>query len=415
MIVLFEKTLQNTYFIRLTVDYEGDDVLTAFRIQTVSVIESLMHNSTYMNVKFIDGGGELLNDYPIIPDSEFTITYGRSHEESVVSKFKLSTISMDQMSTHDTNMIAINIDTIHDKWESLFKKTVSRSWSNKKYSEIVKLLMDEIGVTDTEIEETNITTNVIQPEWTNAQLLKWIAKNATSTNGSNGFVYYLTLKGKFVFTTYDSLYNKKPVKTIDYSNVNIYGDGANLLSVDVKYMPTLNNGGFGLNYTYFDYDNKEFVNDSKTITDINEKQISDWYYISESHNEPSKRIYGGRDTRVVDSVNNRIILSSNSVQKIDIFVGGDTTLNIGDIVDLNIPVPEIIRVDVTKNEMYSGRWLVWKIAHLFDGEKGDYYTHLFLTRNGINGKRIKGLIKTDTGKQLKWQQEIENTVIYHVV
>ena len=88
------------------------------------------------------------------------------------------------------------------------------------------------------------------------------------------------------------------------------------------------------------------------------------------------------------------------MQKIEFYLQGDTEIHIGNLINLKIPVSKDVQDGEVINETYSGYWLVWKVAHLFSIRDNNYQTHLCLTRNGINGKTIEGLVKTDKGKEI---------------
>ena len=230
--------------------------------------------------------------------------------------------------------------------------------------------------------------------------MKWISKNSINVNGIGGYVYFLTLDNKFTFSTFDNLYNQKPVKEITHTTLTKESDGYNFLNIENNYVPTLLANGFGTKYTYFDYATKKYITGSKVLTDINERQLSDWYYMAETHMTPSKDYYGGRNINTVDVIDHNLLVNANSVQKINLYVTGDTDIHIGNLINLKIPIAKRIQDGEVINDTYSGYWLVWKAAQLFSISDDNFQTHLFLTRNGINGKSVEGLVKTNKGKEI---------------
>lgn len=402
MIVLFERGSTDRYYIKLEIENESEDsFITSFEIDSISVIENMIGNTTFLNIKFIDNHGVLINTHPIIPDKTISLTYGISKENSITSNFKIASMKVESLNKVDTEQMLVSMDLIHDKWDEMIKKTYSKSWKNKKLSEVLEDVVSEIEFDETDIEETSTAQDVIQPNWTNSKMLKWLTKNSINTSGIGGYVYYLTLDNKFSFTTFDKLYDKKPVKDINHISISEFDQGYNFLKIENNYIPTLIDGGFGMDYTYFDYNTKKYVTKSKVLTDINERQLSDWYYLAEDHMQPSKHYDGGRNINTDDIINNRILTTANSVQKIEFYIQGDNEIHIGDLINLKIPVSKSVRDGEVINETYSGYWLVWKVAHLFTTKDSSYHTHLFLTRNGINGKKIEGLVKTDKGKEIQ--------------
>jgi len=400
MLTIFEKSVDGEYYIKLEIDTSDVELLSAFSIASVSVIETLMGSSPYLNIKFIDAVGELINQYPIIPDNIFHVTYGTTKESSVLSKFKMSTMKYELLSNTDVESILVSSDMIHYKWEDMIKKTYSKSWKEKKYSDVVADVIKDIGFDKTDIEPTKGIYDVLQPNWTNSNFLKWLTKQSTNESGIGGYAYYLTLDNKFVYSSFDNLFNKSPKKTLKHSSTDENGKGFNFFTIKNNYIPTLNHGGFGMDYMYFDYETKTYVQKDKVLTDIDERQLSDWYYVAESNVEPSKLFYGGRDTKTEEVVQNRILSTANSVQNVEIYISGDSDLHVGDLINLHIPVSKKVIDNSVINEVYSGYWMIWKAAHLFDIDGGLYTSQLSLTRNGINGKYIDGLVKTNKGKEL---------------
>ena len=401
MIVIFEKGVENRYYLRLEMETEGDDVrISSFEILSISVIENMVGNSTYLNIKFVDSVGVLINTYPIIPDTLFSLTYGYSESESIIGKFKMASMTVDSLSGTDTESLMISMDLIHWKWDEIIKETHSKSWKNKKMSFVMEDIISAMEFDETDIEETESNIDVIQPSWTNSSMMKWISQNSINTSGIGGYVYFLTLDNRFVFSTLDNLYNQKPVKDITHTTLTKDSEGYNFLKIENNYIPTLLANGFGTKYTYFDYDTKQYVSGSKVLTDIDERQLSDWYYMAKSHMKPSKHYCGGRNINTTDVIDNNLLVNANSVQKINLYVTGDIDVHIGNLINLKIPIAKRIQDGEVINETYSGYWLVWKVAQLFSISDDNFQTHLFLTRNGINGKSVEGLVKTNKGKEI---------------
>ena len=401
MLTLFEKSVNDDFYVGLTIDDgKEDNSLITQSVTSVSLIETMLSSSTYLNVKFMDGVGEIMYDKTIIPDNEFEVTYGINKEENSVSKFKLSKLSINQMNISDMDTFYITADMIHNKWESLFKKNESRSWKKKKYSEVVEDIVKEIGIEVYDIEDTKEKYDVIQPNWTNAQMLKWLTNRSVNSEGIGGYVYFFRLDGTFVFKSLHSLYGEPAVMDMHFAGTTRDKTGFTNLTIDNNYMPTLNSGGFGIKYEHFDYDTKTYITGEKKITDIDERQLSDWYYIPEKHNSPDKLYYGGRDMDTESVSENAILSSSNSVQRATVGLSGTTTLKIGDIINMIIPISnKLIINNPMINQTHSGHWMIWKIVHMFDMEAETYETKLFISRSGINGE-VNGLIQTPKGKDI---------------
>ena len=217
MFTIFEKGVKEKYYLKLDIESDEEINMSAFSINSVSVIETIMGSTPYLNIKFIDALGELISIHPIIPDTEFNITFGTNKETALISKFKLSTMNYSPLSNADTESVLVSSDMIHNKWEEMFKKTYSRSWNNKKYSEVITDVIKDMEFDETDIEETSKVFNVIQPSWTNSNFIKWLSKNSVNKQDIGGFVYFITLDNRFVFSSFDNLYNNPSKKDINHS------------------------------------------------------------------------------------------------------------------------------------------------------------------------------------------------------
>jgi len=402
---LINTSLENKYYVKIYLDNTSnfeERSLYGSSLYKLSIIETMMSATPYVTLKFFDATGDLSTNAVIIPDDIWNIEFGQSDDSFLKTSFKFSTLEFVNNNKTNTDNIMVVSNMISNNWEGLFKNTYNRSWSAKKYSEIIKEIATEIGFTKFDIEETKEEYTVIQPNWTNNQLFKWISSNSVNKNEIGGYVYYIKLDGTFVFKTYDSIFNQKP--SIEFFNNSVQKDeekAFNAIGIKNNYMPTLIQGGFGIKYDYFDFESKTFVTGESTVDSFSERQLSDWYYISNNHNEGSKNFWGGRNIKTKNVVNNKIINSANSVHKTEIFVKGNINLSVGSIINLKISYYSSSLGKSGINETYSGYWLIWKIAHLFDSDSKSFDSHLFLSRNGVNGIDVKGLVKTTKGKELK--------------
>ena len=163
-------------------------------------------------------------------------------------------------------------------------------------------------------------------------------------------------------------------------------------------MDMINQGSGGYEYIYFDYNTKEFIKDTKKLSDSSQRQLSDWSYVATDHSEAQRRYFGGRDTATPMLAENRILDVSNSIQSLDISISGDITLHIGDIINVIIPPSQNSKTIV--NETYSGYWMIGKVNHDISIDSGNFVSHLSLIRSGFDGKKLKDFEKTKTGKKI---------------
>ena len=384
------------YYIKLESEY--DSKVSAAQITSISVIENFSHGTPFLLLKFIDGMGDLINHTHMSPSAEYDLYLGVDQKSAKKSSFSISNIGYENMANGRPEYVAMDLTFITAMWPKLIKDTHSRSWSEKKYSDVVKELATEIGFISSDIEDTDKTFNIIQPDWTNLQLLRWLSKHSYSINGMGGYDFGVKIDGTFVFKTLDSFFNQKPIKELYLSNPTDKSDFFTTFDIKQRYMDLINQGAGGYDYMFFDYDKKEFIKGSRKISDSKQRQLSDWSYIATEHSEAKRRFFGGCDINTPNLAENRILDVSNSIQSLDISISGDINIHIGDIVNLIIPPSQYSKTIV--NENYSGYWMVGKVNHNISVNDASFVSYLTLIRSGYDGKKLKGFEKTKTGKKI---------------
>lgn len=400
--IVFEEEWTDNFYIKL--ESEHDTTANSLNILQIGVIENFSTGTPFFVLKLIDGVGDFITHTYFNPNETYDLFIGRSKNDNQKFPFSFSLGKFQNTAIGKSESIATDLTFMSKYWEGILKDTHSRSWTNKKYSTVLEELMEEIGIEEYDIEQTFKNHNVIQPDWTNFDLINWIANNAQNQQQIAGFDYVIRSDGKFIFKSFDKFFEQKPVdefvlavpgntKTQFFNTFEIKHDYSNLLP----------RGGFGLNYTYFDYNQKQFVSEKTKFSDSKMRQLSDWAFISEEHETASKRFYGGRDNLTPSVADNRIANIATSSQKMDIEINGNTDIHVGDIISLVMVPSQYSKLQI--NERYSGNWLISKITHDIDVEQKTFKTHLEVVRSGFNGVDYKGFVKTQTGKKIKRYSE----------
>lgn len=403
-LVLFENTIRGLMYVRLDMEFSSNEHIQGFKVDVLSVIESLSNTITYLNLKFIDEVGDFLSRVWIPPNAIFTLSYGKDEKTTKTSTFKMSALQYKQLNDSKMHPILVELTLVSDVWEELILNTHSRSWTNKKYSTVVADIATEIGVTATDIQPTHSLTNVLQPDWTNLHLLKWITKQAESDAHRGQYMCSIDRNGRFIFKTMDDFFSKKSVKSIYFNNASqLVNDGTlegfNWFSTSQQYMPVITQGGAGMETFYFDFETKTFKTSKLSITDRPERQLSDWQFLSSEHAHSVKRYDGGRNPQTDIVATNRMLSAANGVYTMDFYIEADYELNIGDIIEVLMPTQSVYR-GVELNDQYAGHWMIHKLVNSFNVTTQTKFTHLFLVRNGINGSQYTGLTKSATGKKI---------------
>lgn len=395
---LFEEAVKEDLYMKVESDFPSE--IFSVAAQSVTLVETLSAASPIMVLRLADQFGDLVNHTYISPDTSYDVYFGKSPNENMKCSFSLSVGTASNYASGVIENVAMEINFLRHNWEKLISQTHSRSWNNVRYSDVVRQIAEEAGFTSFDIEETDERLSVIQPGWTNIQLLKWIQGQARSTSGISGFDIGARLDGSFIFKTFDKLFDQKPkfeyILSDEYSEDSIWD-----MNIIQEYSPMTTQGAFGITYSYFDYENKEFKTDDMVLSETNQRQISDRYFLAKSHEVPMRRMYGGRNTRLVNEAENRILQTANSIQSLKITVKGNTNLHIGDMINIVLQSSRVSKSPVS--EPYSGYWLVSKVSHFVSFQSKMHQTVLELSRPGMDGTRAEmdRLVKTKVGKILK--------------
>jgi hypothetical protein len=396
---IFEEEWTENLYVKF--ESEHNTTANGIGIKRLSIIETMELGSPFLNMKLIDTFGDLMNLHYISPKDDYIFTLGRSDVSAVAHPFKLSVSNMSNLSLGKTENLSMDVTFISSIWDKNTKDTHCRGWSQMTYSAILEELMVEMGVEEYDIEPTDGVFDVIQPNWTNFQLIKWMSLHAVNTTGQTGYQYGFTSNGKFFFKTIDKLYSQKPVKAYflgkPAKNVVSFGQ----FEIKHEYQPVNQQGGFGMEYEYFDYETKQWITGQKKYSETDNRQLSDWCYICKEHENAVNNFSGGRDTNTEKVAESHITNVANFNQKIEIQISGDVDVHVGDVIELLILSGQYT-AEYIINEKYSGYWMINKVTHdvLFDSK--EFKTYLTLTRNGYNGveKDLKGFVKTTTGKKI---------------
>lgn len=399
MYKIFEFEYKDSYYVKL--ESKHNSQLRSGLITELSLFESLTSGSPVMSMKMLDEFGDLITHNYISPDSSYDLYLGKDLMTSKKSSFSLSKIEAENHVYGKTMDVGLDMTFISSVWPKLMKNTKSRSWTNVRYSDVVQELAEEVGFEDYDIETTNGVVNVIQPDWTNLQLLGWLRKQAVNSDNIPGYEFGSRLDGKMFFKTYNKLYETKPIRDLILADETVdtqktFGN----MNMKQDYAAVLSKGGFGLNSSYFDWENKKYVTEKKRISDSEQSQVADWWFISEAHEDGEKRFYGGRDTNTPQVAENKIADVANSVQSLEITISGDIDLHVGDVINLIIPT-DSESSNKHINDWYSGYWMIGKLAHNITFENNVFSTYLTLIRSGINGIDVNGLVKSKAGKVIK--------------
>jgi hypothetical protein len=282
---------------------------------------------------------------------------------------------------------------------NLFSKSYMRSFPNKKISEIIEQIGKEIGVDRVRISPGfDYVSPIIQPDWTNLELLEYLKTNIQTSTEDGGVFCYVVCEGKekvLHFRTVRDLLTQPP-KYKFMNSGNVAGDKENkqiifpLLSYRMydNEGVVYHSGVRKQSYYYFDY--KQGAYKKKTIQLINNKQQIDNppfltpYFSVNKTDDPEVGESLSKNGRNTTSFGDYKGKAKNvyykkllDLNKILISVWGFDDIYPGDVVEV-IFLNDIVNFP---SYQYSGKWLVEQVDHSISNLFG---TQLLLTRSGIH-------------------------------
>lgn len=394
--VVFEEKWSDSFYIKLESEFESE--LALANLESALIIDSFEQNTPIFITRFTDGLGDLITHNRISPDNEYNLIIGENEFESVNKKFLLAKNKFTTTAPGKTENVLSEIYFVSNHWKELISRKRFRGWERVRYSDVVRQIANECGFENVRIEPTEGIFNVIQPGWTNYQLLKWIKDRAVNTNDVGGYELGIRSDDALIFETVDRLNSRVPVRELYMAgmeeDVNQFFD----IKIVQNYSDMINQGASGYRYGYYNFNNRQYVRGSHSLSQSHQRQLSDWSYVTNRHNTTDNFYNGVRDIHTKNIIDSRVLSTSNSIQRIEINIVGDATLKLGDIVNILIAPTEHSKLPV--NEFYSGYYMISNISHEILFKDKNYLTQLTLSRQGINGPEVSGFVTTTIGKDI---------------
>lgn len=385
----------------------GDYNLKDITIRGISVRQIFQEFNLYEDLFSPTLTGELLLsdslnlslNFPIIGGEEVLIEFGTPSLDNIKIKFIVS--AMPQRILQKERAQVIQLSLVSSEVFTDIKTRVSRSWKETKASEVVRTLLAKYLETDKEIEieETLFPKSFVVPGWSPFETIFWLAKrNRPVTEYKDpSLVFFETTKG-YQFVSLASLFSKPVSKTFHYSNKNIRSlerfasrtidnDMRNILSYKIKSFDiprAMRSGYLGnrmLSVNPFDRTFKsvealpsdfETMNSSLPIPSSFEDPTNLFQMICKPTN-----VYEGMANSFLDEIIPFRQTRMNSLFQygLEFTIPGDSSLRVGNMINVQIPSPEPQEEKITKMDSnISGNHLITALRHQVTLEK--YTCHL---------------------------------------
>ena len=298
---------------------------------------------------------------------------------------------------------------------------VSKSYKNKKVSEIVRDICDsylnintfkQINYNTLDIEETNNTLNLIVPNLKPLESLNWLSNYAQSKSSisPSTYLFYQNRNG-FNFKSLQTLYETPTINSYYYEPKNLtmansnYKDLAKDLTNVIAYeiinqfnmLDSISSGAYAnklisvdlINQSYintlFDYDSyfktSKHLNKSNLLTnaknskgDVANKTPEGVLRLTTSLNKQSINPYvlskkqNIKDSQIEKFIPHRLSeMAMINTNRIRLVIPGDPLLTVGKTINFNLPVVGIKGSNGKMNDpYYSGKYLITAVRHKAD-------------------------------------------------
>lgn len=283
----------------------------------------------------------------------------------------------------------------------LFSPSVSRGFSGN-ISTTLETIAAELGADSTDIDVAlNYEKNILQPYWNNAQFLNYLQDNLLGVGGEYGFKCFMkNYKSKKVFMCKSlSQMITDPVSYKFILNDTAYEDQLPIFEYYIYDNYNLY-GIFGMrtqSYSYYDYDNSEYVLDGEVVQDYT--SMTDFFMIDKSdpvYNNVS--VDTGRNNDFSDDFTGRVknCYGNRLINLVKMWI---TTKGLPNAVpgqSVQVFFPHGAEGDDLYSYQYSGYWLIERVVH----NCGDQFlTKLLLTRHGLDTDKATSLLKAEKRKK----------------
>lgn len=285
--------------------------------------------------------------------------------------------------------------------KTMFSPNYQRGWANSSLESVIRSICSTMNFSELNIKTgVSEAVSIVQPNWTNAQMLNYIAEHLKSNSGEAGFLVYCDIPNFFTtrlnFVSLTSLLKQKPkftyMSTPDAFDSTIYPIHTHEIIDNFDLIAHL--GVSKQDYGYFDFVTGKYISRTINLEDVTFQGLSDYFaYDTQDGVEGLSQNYLGvtnNFTKDYDGLaRGNYYKKLNSLTKMWITSNGNAEVNPGDIV--KVVFPEAGRnVDITDYQ-YSGQWLVERVKHQFGSV---YLTSLLLTRCGVDSGKETTFART---------------------
>ena len=274
---------------------------------------------------------------------------------------------------------------------------------------LTNIALDELKVDSVDISSSldRVFMNIVQPDWTTAELLNYLKDNLLGSTGEGCYFCFIKCeldKRIFVFRTLKELYSKNIAYNFTNSSSAFASSSAGVVFYPILDFKVYDNyKALGLKgvkkarYRTFDYDNstldEQELKLNNNVSDIdNFLSLTTYFAIDGGDEDTNFSTFSGRTGSVFNPKGHTKKVFYDRLSNLSKF--WLTTWGLEDISPGTLVSTEFIdRADLVSMHQYNGTWLVEKVVHLLGNNFG---TRLLLTRSGVNTSVNTTLLRADS-------------------
>lgn len=403
-------------FEKVTIKKTAGEADVTNLVGEVNINASILDSTSQMNATFLDAKN-LLSKLPIEVGDVIETTIGFPDTQKTF-KFLISKIENISDSQKQKAYSVVGISEF--AYRSYFEN-ISKAYKGST-SEIALQIFKEYTTEEISIWEESIgQQSLIIPNWSPAKTVLWLAKRSSSpVDGTTKFYFWQGTDQKFNFAPIEKfrdLYKKNPVQKLTYGRNNaMKGQNAAATPNSEASMNTIQEIDYHDAWDVAAFIEKGRAGGRRFVTDLTTKvlNIVEYNYWDSWNNDQSLNGYPSWErnnkmssgylqfdqmsTFLVDGIKMNKVSDQSCIREssfdgsqfVDITINGNQALEVGQVVDIEIPStePKSETMDNKLDQRWSGKYYIVAKRDIFTRE--GYVTALTIGKESLINKEVVG-------------------------
>ena len=409
--IIFQKVADNgNYASSMSVTLSADhDSRVAYATPYEVHINLAMGNvSPVVVVRFMDAMGSIMSRGDIGINEPFYLEISSNSttmSRAAIIPLRLSDILYGNSSNNNngSGQIEYKLTFMFDRWADFITNEKNRCWLGKTYSDVIKEISDSYGFYTTVEPSIGAQESIIQPYYTDSQMLRYCIERADTQTGDMLLVAPRIFQNRLDIQSKTTFINDQSGQASN-GNCPVLTMGPKPTDEKQYRQDVLDNGDFPTTFTIFDsssdlvaYQKSAAVGVKSYTYDFETAEYTpmDDSFESESTTTVSKYKYDApvaeahfecATTKTQNIINkNRVNSDILNFRRFTVATDGCEWFEVGMVVELVIPSSPYSGVDAVYSESDSGFYIITGIDHRMNfGRVNTYTTLLTLRREGVD-------------------------------